>query len=72
MKPPGLRIQPLLEQANISIKNIHHFSRPSKDQWTQNSPKIILDLHKNKKSEVDSHSLYETYEHRKLNLKPKI
>ena len=23
--------------------------------WTQNPPKIILDLHKNKKSEVDSH-----------------
>ena len=26
-----------------------------KEPWTQNPPKIILDLHKNKKSEVDSH-----------------
>ena len=54
-KPLGLRIQPLLEQANISIKNVQPFSLPSKEPWTQNPPKIILDLHKNKKSEVDSH-----------------
>ena len=25
------------------------------EPWTQNPPKVILDLHKNKKSEVDSH-----------------
>ena len=55
IKPLGLRIQPLLEEANISIKNVHPFSRPSKEPWTQNPPKVILDLHKNKKSEVDSH-----------------
>ena len=55
IKPFGLRIQPLLEQANISIKNVQPFSLPSKEPWAQNSPKIILDLHRNKKSEVDSH-----------------
>ena len=55
IKPLGLRIQSLLEQANISIKNVQPFSLPSKEPWTQNPPKVILDLHKNKKSEVDSH-----------------
>ena len=55
IKPLGLRIQPLLEQANISIKNVQPFSLPSREPWTQNPPKVILDLHKNKKSEVDSH-----------------
>ena len=28
---------------------------PSKEPWTLNPPKIILDLHKNKKTEVESH-----------------
>ena len=51
----GLKIQPLLEQANISIKNVQPFSLPTKEPWTQNPPKIIFDLHKNKKSEVDSY-----------------
>ena len=55
MKPLGLRILPLLEQANISIKNVQPFSLLSTEPWTQKPPKIILDLHKNKKSEVDSH-----------------
>ena len=55
IKPLGLRILPLLEQANISIKNVQPFSLPSKEPWTQNLPRVILDLHKNKKSEVDSH-----------------
>ena len=55
VKPLGLRILPLLEQANISIKNVQPFSLPSKEPWTQNPPRVILDLHKNKKSEVDSH-----------------
>ena len=45
----------MLEEANINIKNIQPFSFPSKDPWTLNPPKIILDLHKNKKSEVESH-----------------
>ena len=31
------------------------FSFPSKEPWTLNPPKIILDLHKNKKTEVESH-----------------
>ena len=55
IKPLGLRIQPLLEEANINIKNVQHFSFPSKEPWTLNPPKIILDLHKNKKTEVELH-----------------
>ena len=55
IKPLGLRIQPLLEEANINIKNVQHFSFPSREPWTLNPPKIILDLHKNKKTEVESH-----------------
>ena len=51
INPLGLRILPLLEQANISIKNVQPFSLPS----AQNPPKVISDLHTNKKSEVDSH-----------------
>ena len=54
IKPLGLRIQSLLEEANINIKNVQHFSFPSKEPWTLNPPKIILDLHKNK-TEVESH-----------------
>ena len=55
IKPLGLRIQPLLEEANINIKNVQPFSFPSKEPWTLNLPKIVLDLHKNKKTEVESH-----------------
>ena len=55
IKPLGLRIQPLLEEANINIKNVQPFSFPSEEPWTLNPPKIILDLHKNKKTEVESH-----------------
>ena len=55
IKPLGLRIRPLLEQANISIRNVQPFPLPSKEPWTQKSPTITLDLHKNKKSKVDSH-----------------
>ena len=55
IKPLGLRIQPLLEEANINIKNVQHFSFPSKEPWTLNPPRIILDLHKNKKTEVESY-----------------
>ena len=54
-KPLGLKILPLLEQANISIKNVQPFSLPSKEPWAQYPPKVILDLHKNKKSEIDYH-----------------
>ena len=57
IQPLGLRIQPLLEQANISIRNAQPFSLPSKEPWTQKSPTIILDLQEIKKSEVDSHIL---------------
>ena len=34
---------------------VNLFFLPPKEPWTQNPPKFILDLHKNKKSEVDSH-----------------
>ena len=34
IKPLGLRIQPLLEQANVSIENVQPFSLPSKEPWT--------------------------------------
>ena len=39
IKPLGLRIQPLLEEANINIKNVQHFSFPSKEPWTLNPSK---------------------------------
>ena len=52
IKPLGLRIQPLLEQANISIKNVQPFSLPSKEPWTQNPPKVILDLHKTRNQKL--------------------
>ena len=52
IKPLGLRIQPLLEQANISIKNLQPFSLPSKEPWTQNPPKVILDLHKTRNQKL--------------------
>ena len=55
IKPHGLRIQPLLEEANINIKTVQPFSFPTKEPWTLNPQKIILDLHKNKKTEVESH-----------------
>ena len=55
IKPLDLRIQLFLEQAYISIRNVQPFSLPSKEPWTQKSPLIILDLHKNKKSEVDTY-----------------
>ena len=55
IKPLGLRIQPLLEEANINVKNVQPFFFPSKEPWTLNPPKIILDLHKNKKKQKLSH-----------------
>ena len=45
----------MLEEAHINIKNVQPFSFPSKEQWTLNPPKIIINLHKNKNSEVESH-----------------
>ena len=55
IKPLGLRIQPLLEQASISIKTFSLFPFHRKSQWTQNPPKVILNLHKYKTSKVDYH-----------------
>ena len=52
IKPLGLRTQPLLEQANIIIKNVQPFALPSKEPWTQNPPKIILDLHKTRNQKL--------------------
>ena len=44
IKPLGLRIQPLLEEDNINIKNIQPFFFPSNEPWTLNPPKIVLFL----------------------------
>ena len=55
IKPLGLKLQLFLEQASISIRNVQPFSLPSKEPWTQKSPTIILDLHKNKETKVDLH-----------------
>ena len=41
IKTLGLRVQPLLEEAKINIKNIQPFSFPSKEPWALNPPKII-------------------------------
>ena len=41
IKTIGLRVQPLLEEAKINIKNIQPFSFPSKEPWALNPPKII-------------------------------
>ena len=56
IKPLGLRILPLLEQANISIKNVQPFS-PSIERamGTEPSKGYFRPSLKNKKSEVDSH-----------------
>ena len=69
IKPLGLRIQPLLEEANINIKNVQQFSFPSKEPWTLNPPKIILNLHKNKKTEVESHIFKNEFLEMKSNYK---
>ena len=71
-KPLGLRIQPLLKQAKISIKNIQPFTLPSKEPWTRTPLKIILDLHKNKKLEVNSHIFKAEFLEIKSNYKPHI
>ncbi|MCG7877158.1 MAG: reverse transcriptase domain-containing protein [Candidatus Thiodiazotropha endolucinida] len=72
IKPLGLRIKPLLEEANINEKNIQPFALPSKEPWTLNPPKIILDLHKNKKSEVESHIFKNEFLEIKSNFKHHI
>ena len=41
IKSLGLRIQPLLEEANISIKNVQPFFLPLKEPWAQNPPKVF-------------------------------
>ena len=54
IKPLGLRISPALAQAKINIDSIQPYTLPTQEPWALNAPKIILDLHKNKKFEVDS------------------
>ena len=54
IKPLGLRISHALAQAKINIDCIQPYTLTSKEPWTLNPPKVILDLHKNKKFEVDS------------------
>ena len=48
-----MRISPVLVQAKINIEFIQPYALPTKEQWALSPPKIILDLHKNKKVEVD-------------------
>ena len=72
IKPLGLRIKPLLQEANIDTKRIQSFTLSSKEPWTLDSPKIILDLHKNKKSEVDSHIFKNEFLEIKSNFKRHI
>ena len=54
IKPLGLRISPALAQVKINIDSIQSYTLPSKEPWTLNPSKVILDLHKNKKFKVDS------------------
>ena len=50
IKPLGLRIEPLLNESNINVKNIKPFKLPVKEPWTIDPPNIIFDLNINKKS----------------------
>ena len=59
-----MRISPALAQAKINIDSIQSYTLPTQEPWALTPPpppqkkkkkkKIILDLHKNKKFEVDS------------------
>lgn len=59
IRPLGLRIQPLLEDTSIDLKHVLEFTLPNKEPWILNSPKIILDLHENKKAQTD-HSIFKS------------
>ena len=50
IKPLGLRIEPLLNESNINVKNIKPFKLPVYEPWTIDPPNIIFDLNINKKS----------------------
>ena len=50
IKPLGLRIEPVLNESNINVKNIKPFKLPVNKPWTIDPPHIIFDLNINKKS----------------------
>ena len=50
IKPLGLRIEPLLIESNINVKNIKPFKLPVNEPWTIDPPNIVFDLNINKKS----------------------
>ena len=50
IKPLGLRIEPLLNESSINVKNIKPFKLPVYEPWTIDPPNIIFDLNINKKS----------------------
>ena len=49
-KPLGLRIEPVLNESNINVKNIKPSKLPVNEPWTVDPPHIIFDLNINKKS----------------------
>ena len=42
IKPLGLRIEPLVNDSNIDVKNIKPFKLAVNEPWTINPPKIFL------------------------------
>ena len=50
IKPLGLRIEPVLNESNINVKNIKPFKLPVNEPWTIDPPHIIFYLNINKKS----------------------
>ena len=54
IKPLGLRIEPLLNESSINVKNIKPFKLPVYEPWTIDPPNIIFDLNINKKSTTNS------------------
>ena len=53
IKPLCLRIEPLLNESSINVKNIKPFKLPVYEPWTIDPPNIIFDLNINKKSMTD-------------------
>ena len=50
IKPLGLRIEPVLNESNINVKNIKPFKLPVNEPWTIDPPHIIFYLNINNKS----------------------
>ena len=50
IKPLSLRIEPVLNESNINVKNIKPFKLPVNGPWTIDPPHVIFYLNINKKS----------------------